>query len=164
MVVQVCRTNARPTLIFCSSNALPLLILCSSSAPNSNQTRCKFDANSNWLCYFIDFGSNLLRVCNGFTAEVQRRMSRETADLLLTFYWLTAGKSRGLHYKSGEKKYPGIFLYMELPGYNLDLSVGLCQFQIFISIWVDAYIPFDFGRRCTHAYIPGVSGSEEIVQ
>ena len=70
----------------CCTSALPPLILCLSSAPKSNQTRSKFELALLFYRLWFEFGSNLLRVCNGFTAEVQRRMSRETADLLLTYY------------------------------------------------------------------------------
>ena len=143
-----------------SSSADPLLFLCTKLEPNSMQIRTGSAILSTLVRVWFEFASSLQRIYSGGKAEDERRYSRLTSDLLLTY---GREKSRS-SLQIRRKKYPGIFLYMELPGYDSYLSVGLCQFQIFISIWVDAYIPFDFGRRCTHAYIPGVSGSEEIVQ
>ena len=65
-----------------SSSADPLLFLCTKLKPNSNQTRCKFELALLFYRLWFEFGSNLLRVCNGFTAEDEQRYSRLTSDLL----------------------------------------------------------------------------------
>ena len=64
----------------CSFALPPLILRCSYALP-PHQTRTKLDANSNWLCYFIDFGSSLVRICFEFASSLQRTYCGGTAEV-----------------------------------------------------------------------------------
>ena len=66
--------------------AFYLLFLRCSFAHPPHQTRTKLDANSNWLCYFIDFGSSLVRICFEFATDLLRRYSGGKAEHFITYF------------------------------------------------------------------------------
>ena len=74
MVVQVCSTNARPTLF-----------LRTKLAPNSMQIRTGSAILSNLVRLWYDFGSSLVRICFEFASSLQRRYSRPKAEVQQTY-------------------------------------------------------------------------------